>query len=539
MTRRIAIALTCLAGLLTMPATASADAIAWMYDPDQVVEIRLGGLSEGELDELEIDRDEYVKGTFELLVGGVPKGPQLNDVGVRLKGGHGSESPVKTGKSGFKVRFDEFIDDQLFFGIKRLTLNNMIQDPSMVHETLTYELFHDLGLPASRTGYAFLTLNGENYGLFLNLETLDEISLPQWFGEGNTQHLYEADSPGVDVRPGEAETFEVDEGDDGEGDLGDLEALIDAVDAPGDWSDNVSPHADLEQMAAHWAVERYASHWDGYAGVYEDPLPSGPFRPNNYYLHSDAGGVFQMMPWGTDQTWQFGMEFDEPAGGLMFNECLADAACKQLYLEGLTEVHCVAPGLGLSDRAGGLAAMMSPYQDKEDPAKRKATAEEIAEGVEEVEELTAARPQELEDYLTAEGILGAGTDPCVEPEPEPEAERPLVTSGVQMPPTTEQWVVAAKAGSLGTVARKGKRLRVSVFSPAAGSLKLTARTAGPRAALVCSSRTTIAAGAATRSCRLSRAAVDALEDGPLRLLVSVRLPADPEPLKRQVRLPRF
>jgi spore coat protein CotH len=281
---RIVVALACL-GLLALVPAATADEIEWMYDPDAVVEIHLGDISEAELDELEAEPSEYVHGSFELTVDGVPKGPLLADVGVRLKGGVGSSRPVKTGKSGFKVRFDEFVKGQLFFGIKRLTLNNMIQDPSMVHESLTYELFRDLGLPASRTGYAFVKLNGNDYGLFLNLETLDKISLPRWFA--TTQHLYEADAAGTDVKPGGAAGFEVDEGD--EVDISDLEALVEAVnDEEGDWSENVSPFADLEQMTAHWAVERYVGHWDGYAGLPNLAFPNS--RPNNYYLHSDAAG---------------------------------------------------------------------------------------------------------------------------------------------------------------------------------------------------------------------------------------------------------
>ncbi|HEY3492917.1 MAG TPA: hypothetical protein VGK43_08185, partial [Solirubrobacterales bacterium] len=99
MTSRIAIALAALACLLVLPAAAAADEIEWMYDPDQVVEIRLGGVSAEELDALEAEPDEYVQGTFELLVDGVPKGAALNDVGIRLKGGLGSGRPVKTGKS--------------------------------------------------------------------------------------------------------------------------------------------------------------------------------------------------------------------------------------------------------------------------------------------------------------------------------------------------------------------------------------------------------------------------------------------------------
>jgi CotH kinase protein len=504
---RIVFALACLGLLALLPASAAADEIEWMYDPDAVVEIHLSDISEAELDALEAEPDEEVEGTFELTVDGLRKGPLLENVGVRLKGGLGSASPVKTGKSGFKVRFDKFVKGQFFFGIKRLTLNNMIQDPSMVHESLTYELFHELGLPASRTGYSFVTLNGADYGLFLNLETLDEVSLPQW--HATTQHLYEADVAKTDVVPG-APPFEVDEGD--EEDISDLEALIAAVNKEeGDWSDNVSPFADLEQMTAHWAVERYVTHWDGYAGE------ADVFRPNNYYLHSDEAGIFQMMPWGTDQTWEFNIDFDEPAGGVMFNECLADESCKQLYLEGLTDVHCVAPGLDLPGQGAQLAAMLVPYQDREDPVKREATEEEIAAAVEDFEALAAVRPDELEEYLTAEGVLGAGEpDPCVPPEP-------IVPIEEIKPPPASNGVPPATTAQIGKLRRKGAVVLTNL--QVTGSAKATQRVFtlinGKRRGICAGQSERAGAGRLIVRCRLSEWALDRLEDGPLKLKAQI------------------
>jgi hypothetical protein len=76
------------------------------------------------------------------------------------------------------------------------------------------------GVPAPRTGLAYVTVNGKGYGLYLDLEPYDDVSLARLFP--TTQHLYEADAYGVDVRPGEAGTYEIDEGD--EDDRADLEA---------------------------------------------------------------------------------------------------------------------------------------------------------------------------------------------------------------------------------------------------------------------------------------------------------------------------
>jgi hypothetical protein len=516
MTSRIAIVLVACLGLLAFPAAAAADEIEWMYDPDQVVEIHISDISEAELDELEAAPSDEVRGTFELTVDGVRKGPLLEEVGVRLKGGTGSGRPVKTGKSGFKVRFDEFVDDQLYFGIKRLTLNNMVQDPSMVHEALTYEVFHELGLPASRNGYAFVTLNGEDYGLFLNLETLDEISLPQWFE--TTGHLYEADAPGTDLKTGGAGTFEVDEGDDE--DISDLEALIEAVnDEEGDWSENVSPFADLEQMTAHWAVERYVGHWDGYAGLPNEIDPDT--RPNNYYLHSDAAGIFQMMPWGTDQTWERDdIPFDYPSGSIMFNECLADESCKQLYIEGLTDVHCVAPGLDLGSQAGQLATMLAPYQDREDPIKREATEEEIADGIEFVEGMAALQPEKLEEYLTAEGVLGSGVDPCQVEEPEEPVDpgKPTVPV-VQLP---EAPATTAKIGKLRV--KSGFVLtNLHVTGSAKATQRVFTRIDGERRGLCTDQSERAGAGRLIVRCRLPEWALARLEDGPLKLKARIGL----------------
>lgn len=528
--------------LALMAAPASADEADWLYDPTKVVEIQLGGLSESELDALEVEPDEYQKGTFELKVDGVTKGVPLVDVGIRLKGGHGSGRPVKTGKSGLKVRFDEFVKGQLFFGLKRLTLNNMIQDPSMVHETLSYELFRALDLPASRTGYAFVNLNGDNYGLFLNLETLDKIALPRWFA--STQHLYEADMPGTDVTPGDV--FEVDEGD--EEDITDLEALITAAnDNVGDWSDGMAAVADLEEMTRMWAVERYVGHWDGYAGR------NAFFRPNNYYLHSLDSGVFEMMPWGTDQTWVVPLGFDEPAGGVLFNNCLADASCAALYESALGEVEAAVPDLELDTKTVCTAELLAPWQALEDPIRRETDAEEIEEGVADVRTFVSLRPGELADWLGSEAPeVPSGEDPCPEEEGEGEEETPPSTPDPTLPPNpvpptarppaSPSILATLVSPRLRRVAVDGRWLKARVVAPGAGKLKLIAKTPGKNGSTVCSARREVeVAGAAILTCQLSGAAQQMLAEEPLklRLRISFRPPSGPtDSLFRTVAIPR-
>lgn len=502
MTSRIAIALTCLAGLLALPGVAAADEAEPLFDPASVAEIDfvLPPASLQKLEE-EPETDEYQHAEITAKVAGVAH--TLADVGFRLKGGHGSFREL-SGKAAFKIKFNQFVKGQKLLGLKKMTLNNMVQDPSMVHETLTYELFRDLGLPASRTGYAFVTINGEPYGVYLDLETYDDISLPRLFT--STQHLYEADAAGVDVRTGEAATFEVDEGDDEN--IGDLETLIEAVnDEEGDWSDNVGPFADLEELTRAWAVERYVSHWDGYAGI------QAPFRPNNYYLHSDEAGVFQTLPWGTDQTWEReDLEFDEPAGGLMFNKCMADASCWQLYLDGLSEVRCAALEADAGAQAAQLAAMLAPYQDEEDEERRETSSEEIVEELEEVESFAAVRPGQLEDFLADEGI----PDACPPPEPEKPSQKPAPSGDAPQPPVA----ITAK---IRRSHLKGAFVVTPVDVTGTASLRQRVRTRiDGKVRRLCSDRSqSTGAGRFVLRCRLPGWALDRLADEPLKLAVAI------------------
>ena len=88
-------------------------------------------------------------------------------------------------------------------------------------------------MPAPRTGYAFVRVNGEDYGLYLNVETLDEHLAAALVRDRRSTSTRA--NTGPTSTAGGAGAFEVDEGD--EDDLADLEALIAAAnDERGDWS---------------------------------------------------------------------------------------------------------------------------------------------------------------------------------------------------------------------------------------------------------------------------------------------------------------
>ena len=176
-------------GSPNLPSTASppVDAAGWLFDPSSVVEIDLS-IPPDSRAALALDPDEYQDGTFSLSAAGGSYGPL--DVGVRLKG-NTSFRPL-TGKAAFKISFPHAVPGQRFLGLKHLTLNNMVQDASMMHERLAYELFRAAGIAAPRTGYAYVRVDGDDYGLYLDVETPDELMLRRWFA--TTKHLYEGNA---------------------------------------------------------------------------------------------------------------------------------------------------------------------------------------------------------------------------------------------------------------------------------------------------------------------------------------------------------
>lgn len=393
----LALAAVVLTALLVPPA-AGADEAEQIYRPDAVVEIDLGLSAEAEKS-LEDEPDEDVDATFTArLTDGTPGDSTVtltsgHPVQIHLKGSvKGSFRPFADGKSAFKLKFPK---TERFLGLRKMTLNNMVEDPSMLHETLSYALFRQLGLPAPRTGFAYLRINGEDFGTYLNLESIDLVALERLYPTAGTLHLYEGED-GADVDAAGISEYEMDEGDEPRSDLEGLAAAV-AASSPS-FSQRLAGLVDLEEMTRMWAVEKYVSQWDGYSGA------EGEFLPNNYYLHSDLTGLFQMLPWGTDLTWQTDerIGFDGP-GGLLFNGCYADPVCKALFVAGLEEVQDAVEALDPEALATTTAALLKPWQELEadESARAEHSLARIDEEVADVHRYIAERPGELSTWLQA------------------------------------------------------------------------------------------------------------------------------------------
>ena len=208
------------------------------------------------------------------------------DVGVRKKGFIGSQSDTKP---SLKLRFDKYTDGQSLGGVmKRMTLNNSIQDPSMVNTCLSYRVFAAAGSPAPRCNFATVSVNGKDLGLYVHVEEIKAPFLARHFesAEGN---LYEGTVS--DFTPEYRGTIEKKTNEDA-ADWSDIDAVVVALGDPSDAGlAALGEIVDLDRFLSFWATEVLVGHWDGYAG-----------DRNNYHFYREPDGRFVFIPWGADDT---------------------------------------------------------------------------------------------------------------------------------------------------------------------------------------------------------------------------------------------
>ncbi len=239
-------------------------------------------------------------------------------VGVHLKGSTSFRGLDE--KAAFKIDIGEWIAGQTMHGVRRLTLNNMIQDPTMSAEHVAYGFYAAAGLPSPRHGYARVYVNDELFGLYGVVETLDEQFMASALGDDGQGTLYEG-GYSADFYDWALDRFEHKEGD--ESDRSDLEALIEAVEAgdPDGPLAVIEAHFDAEALLSLWAIEIITSNDDAYA------------TNGNNYLIANPGraGTWWMLPWGPDQCLQEDEDGDvgvyDALVGRLAEDCRADATC--------------------------------------------------------------------------------------------------------------------------------------------------------------------------------------------------------------------
>ena len=90
-------------------------------------------------------------------------GEAYKNVGIRAKGNTSlsSVSSMNSDRYSFKIEFDQYDSTKSYYGLDKLSLNNLIQDSTCMKDYLTYRLMAGFVVDAPLCSYVYITVNGE------------------------------------------------------------------------------------------------------------------------------------------------------------------------------------------------------------------------------------------------------------------------------------------------------------------------------------------------------------------------------------------
>ncbi len=182
---------------------------ARLFDPDRVHTIDI------EMD----DWDSFIEGcTDEEYVDCtvVIDGEAYRNVALRAKGNTSLTSVQSYGNDrySFKIEFDHY-EGGSYYGLDKLCLNNIIQDNTYMKDYLVYRMMREFGADAPLCSFSYITVNGEDWGLYLAVEGVEDSFLQRTYGS-DYGRLYKPDSMDMGGGRGNGHDFDMEKIDFGE-----------------------------------------------------------------------------------------------------------------------------------------------------------------------------------------------------------------------------------------------------------------------------------------------------------------------------------
>lgn len=267
-------------------------------------------------------------------------GELISGIAIRPKGNSSLASIAGQGSDhfSFKIEFDHYTAGKTFRGLDKLALNNLGQDISCMKDFLSYTMMADMQVPGPLCAYTLVQLNGEDFGLYLMVEGIEDSfaarSYGDWQGNFYRPDVYAIESitPAAFMHADEAEVFQVDVNELTPGDrmdaLGPIINIAFAsmaeqarISAGGYAGDDPSAYSvvfdtavfdmqtgdaaryvaavrtlctsadpldalDKEAVCRYFAVHNFINNYDSYTGIFA----------HNYYL-CESNGKLSLIPW--------------------------------------------------------------------------------------------------------------------------------------------------------------------------------------------------------------------------------------------------
>lgn len=110
-------------------------------------------------------------------------GQTLKDVGIRFRGNSSYFGIGDSKKKSIGISIDHVHKDQRLHGYRTLNLLNANDDPSFMREIIYTSIHRDYA-PAAKSNWVHVVINGESWGVYMNVQQLNKDFMKEWFGSG-------------------------------------------------------------------------------------------------------------------------------------------------------------------------------------------------------------------------------------------------------------------------------------------------------------------------------------------------------------------
>ncbi len=223
-------------------------------------------------------------------------GELFENVGIRTKGNNSLNliSRYKSKRFNFKIEFDHYDNSFSYYGLDKLSLNASFQDNSYLKEYMTYDMMTKMGVPSPLCSYSYITVNGNDFGLYVAIEEIENSFAKRNFGR-NHGFLYKPEYFRLEDANNDIALIYTDDDFDSYENIffnakfhildDDKKRLINSLKNLS-IKKNIPKVIDIERILPYFAVQTFVVNLDSYLG----------HTGHNYYLY-EKDGKLSMLPW--------------------------------------------------------------------------------------------------------------------------------------------------------------------------------------------------------------------------------------------------
>ena len=253
--------------------------------------------------------DAFYRTDIEVPAELIVDGEVYPEVGVHFRG-TSSYFTVRSEKKSFNIAVDYGEDGQRLYGYKTLNLLNGHVDGSFLREVLYNRISRDY-IPAMKTNLVKLVINGENWGVYINLQQYNKDFLAEWFGTkdgirwkvgpGGGALIYAGEDPSAYKETYQLKTNNIE---DPWTDLIALCKMLDKTTSDAELMERLPAVLNIDQVLWQLAVSNVFMDDDGYI-----------HKGGDYAIYQDVNDRFHLVPHDNNESLRFGREGRGGPGG--------------------------------------------------------------------------------------------------------------------------------------------------------------------------------------------------------------------------------